>query len=485
MYKPIIGTCGNPECGRKDWIPTKRGLCRRCLLNYKNDRKNQKGTDTGVVEGAEGDICTSPKVPKSGRSYMGTFPGLSSRRKPTGELKLFQWIYQNRAHRSEVSGEPITFDVRCFSHILGKQAFGQFRLSSDNIVLKTPQEHDDWHNRRHKLKDDPRWDFVFEKEERLKQKYYNKAMSDYSILNVSLMNKAYPEMDGWQAGIRKVFKNVMDITPRAGFEASLLQAVEAFKPDIIFMQIQHPGIISTHTAAKIAQNSFVINWSGDIRVVTEPWYIDIGRHIQLTCFSNMRDVNNLRMLGINSDYLEIGIDPEIYKPLYEPRHGIVAMFNHYHNQYPLSAYRHQVVHALKEEFKDQFKVYGNNWGSVASGNLNHSQRLENEIYNQALIGINISHFSEPRYSSDRLLRCAASGTMVLSHQFPEMSPWEPGLNCDVFHDTSSLLSKCSYYLNHREESYQIAERGADLARTYFTFEAMAKNILELYTKNKK
>lgn len=93
-------------------------------------------------------------------------------RKKTGELNLFLEIWSERPHKSQVSGTPLQFDVRCFSHLLSKGAYPSLRLVKENIVLKTPQEHHDYQFNEHKIKDLPEWKWVFEKKAELKLNYY-------------------------------------------------------------------------------------------------------------------------------------------------------------------------------------------------------------------------------------------------------------------------------------------------------------------------
>jgi len=62
--------------------------------------------------------------------------------KPTGELVLFQAIWQSRPHICQVSGEPIKeFNVYCFMHVLSKKAYPKYRLFDKNILLVTPDIH--------------------------------------------------------------------------------------------------------------------------------------------------------------------------------------------------------------------------------------------------------------------------------------------------------------------------------------------------------
>lgn len=81
------------------------------------------------------------------------------RAKPTGQLKVFREIWEEREHVSEVSGAPLvdlpdnpkeepeqmTAWVRQFSHLLPKGSYRRYRLDKRNIVLKTAEEHDLWH----------------------------------------------------------------------------------------------------------------------------------------------------------------------------------------------------------------------------------------------------------------------------------------------------------------------------------------------------
>lgn len=95
-------------------------------------------------------------------------------RKSTGELLLFNKLWNERPHVSQVSGVPLgAFDIRLFSHICTKGAYPSLRLREDNIKMITKEEHDMWEFHRHKCKEDPRWDWVFKKYDELVYEYYN------------------------------------------------------------------------------------------------------------------------------------------------------------------------------------------------------------------------------------------------------------------------------------------------------------------------
>lgn len=60
---------------------------------------------------------------------------------------MFNWIWENRPHLSEVSGKPLLPKGHFkwhwqFAHILPKGTYSRFKLREDNIMLMLPEEHD-------------------------------------------------------------------------------------------------------------------------------------------------------------------------------------------------------------------------------------------------------------------------------------------------------------------------------------------------------
>lgn len=260
-------------------------------------------------------------------------------------------------------------------------------------------------------------------------------------------------------------------------DARCLEMYNEFKPDVVFMQIQAAGVIKPETVRAISMSK-VINWSGDIRVDTPQWMIDIAPYC-ISSFTNMKDVRVMKEAGFKAEYLEIGYDPLIYCPEGDkvvcPE--IVFMANHYGDMFPLSSFRAALVKILKDTFKDQFAVYGSGW-IAGDGNLGHSQREEAKYYRGAKIAINCSHFKVERYSSDRLLRILGSGVFCLTHDFPSMD-YEDGVHLSVFKNVNELIEKIKYYLSHDEERKQIAKRGQELVFNRNTFRHQVKNIIKL------
>lgn len=142
MFKPYYGTCDQCPADRQVLIViNKPHLC-----NYHNRLRKGK------------EIISSIKPKK---------------RKPTGEMDMFQAIWSERLHVSEVSGRPLGDVLKpvFFSHILTKAAYPRFRLNKDNVELVTPDEHNEWETGD---RSDSKWKRVKEKAQMLKEKYYQK-----------------------------------------------------------------------------------------------------------------------------------------------------------------------------------------------------------------------------------------------------------------------------------------------------------------------
>lgn len=95
-------------------------------------------------------------------------------RKVTGEAAMFNAIWQTRPNVSFVSRTILGNEAKAqfFSHVLPKSTYPAFRLNMDNIVLLTAEEHYLWDNgSRDKLRQNPRWDKMFELEQKLKDRY--------------------------------------------------------------------------------------------------------------------------------------------------------------------------------------------------------------------------------------------------------------------------------------------------------------------------
>lgn len=286
---------------------------------------------------------------------------------------------------------------------------------------------------------------------------------------------------------KRHFDQYQDISP-----GNAINAKVQFTPDIIFYQLQADKH-GNESSVKVGEHynkrfpeAFKINWSGDKRNGTEKWFFDFAKFVDVTTFSNEEDVNNLQKKGLRSEFMQIGIDPEIFTRSGEvsKAEDIVFLANN-HSGFPLSQERQKIASLLNINYGNKFGLYGIGWRK-GSGNLTgdeQMQRREATLYRGAKIAISVSNFNAKRYTSDRLLRAMASGVMVLSHNYKGIElDFMPGEHLDVFNNHNELQEKINYYLANPQKRKQIALSGCQYVHKKFTLDNMFGQIKKLYNE---
>lgn len=260
----------------------------------------------------------------------------------------------------------------------------------------------------------------------------------------------------------------------------------SWTPDILFFQIHSDNIDGTPTVdmfrpivEKLQQDGTrVINWNGDIRNRFPRWMAEFPADV--TAFANMRDV---REIPRNGKYLQIGIDPQVFKKWGETSNNdVVFMGNDYGSMFPLGQLRREAVTAL---LRLGGKIYGNYTGAI--GNLQAdpkdpfpNQSRESQTYSSCAIAISISHYNVERYTSDRLLRCMGSHCFTLAHHYEGIEQdFEVGYHLDTFKSLEEMEGKIRYWLEHAEEREKIAKQGFEHVHANYCYRNMVENILEL------
>jgi hypothetical protein len=160
MFRPHKNTCSG--CGQETIVVVKAMLCAKCNHEKKQAKKKAAGK----------------KPSKSFGSY--------GYKEPTGEKSVFEAFLESlpdeQQTRCFVCGERISLVMpHNFAHVLPKKQYERFRLNPANLRLlcfkiiadESGQGcHYDWDFKpRSELKNDPKWDKMFELEEQLKEEY--------------------------------------------------------------------------------------------------------------------------------------------------------------------------------------------------------------------------------------------------------------------------------------------------------------------------
>lgn len=242
------------------------------------------------------------------------------------------------------------------------------------------------------------------------------------------------------------------------------------QPDVIFAQCQDPTVWLPQDAAQCP--GFRVQWSGDVRQPLPQWYVELGRVIDLSLFSNEADPLVMAQQGANAAYLDIGFNENLYRPD-GPRGGhwppVLFLGGNYGDSFPLSQLRRDMVARLSAEFPSEFGVYGHGWSGPNAGALLNEQ-TEAEALRSCKIAINLSHYDLERYSSDRLLRSLGCGAFVLSHNYAGIEKdWKAGEHLVIWNDLEDLVSKVRWALGSQLLAGEIAEDGCKEAHARHTW----------------
>jgi spore maturation protein CgeB len=261
----------------------------------------------------------------------------------------------------------------------------------------------------------------------------------------------------------------------------ILKNSEQFKPDVTFLHIQRPGVITQELACLLT--GFVINYTYDVVLPIPQWYMDIGAHIDTTIFCDEKGVFDFRAMGYESDFMHVGYDHLVFRPngSVGDYGDIVFLGNHYSDKqmFDLTKFRYDMVDQLKTVYGDRFKVYGNGW-RYNDGNLMYREAKEAECYRSCKIAINVSHFDLERYTSDRMFRIMGSGGFCLTKWYPGIEKdFTDGVHVRVWKDLDELQTLVDYYLENEDERLAIASAGNKYVSEKLTWENRIKSIVDM------
>ena len=268
-------------------------------------------------------------------------------------------------------------------------------------------------------------------------------------------------------------------------------AIRQLDPTLVFMQLQGPDVIdvgllqSIHTEVR-DPSRVVALWSGDVGKVNGPWsgFDDAWSHryaslVDVMLYTGTGQANMQRARGMsNAAYLQIGFDEARYFPgaeeAYGSEHSVVFLGQNYNEQWNNipdndAQLRRDVVNAFQKSLP-RFAVFGPGWSKTQ---VLH-QTKAGDVYRKSLMALNVSLTSKlGRYSSDRVFRAMACGTVALVKRFEDME----GLG--LIHGKTALiwntveealsLAKTWSSLNQRNELRGIGRAGAVLAKKHYTW----------------
>lgn len=265
----------------------------------------------------------------------------------------------------------------------------------------------------------------------------------------------------------------------------LIEIVKKFKPNLIHMQLQFTGIITTNTISEIKRINpkiIITNWTGDVRATVPGYFTNIGKVIDYTLICNTGQIQNLIQANCkNPTYWQMGIDTNTNHPLYKKdfKYDCVFIGNCY-KDFPGYKARTEFCKALKNRYGARCGIFGTGWDNISNGPV--TWKDANDVYNSSKVVISISNFNNiADYFSDRLLMAMASGRPVLSWSFPNIGAYlVDGVNGYYTSSVEDGIAKMHNILKQSTEELNIVgTNGAKAVLENHTFVSRVYDLFKL------
>lgn len=270
--------------------------------------------------------------------------------------------------------------------------------------------------------------------------------------------------------------------------SDVLKFIKYTRADVAFLQYQQTPIEKELLQKLRESKTFTINWTGDVRVPLPQWYKDVSKDVDLTLFSNEDDPQEIRALGYNSDFLNIGFNERIYSPTGYRKlksYDVVFMGNNYEELFTLGSLRSDMVSSLHKRYGSKFGVFGMNWGDIPAVNLNANPLEEAAVYRSSKMAISLSHYDVTRYFSDRMFRIMGCRTLCLAKRYPGIEKdFKDKVHLVIWDTFDDLYKAIDYYCNNPLERMRIAYTGYEYVLSNHTWISRIQQLDTLITSYK-
>lgn len=274
--------------------------------------------------------------------------------------------------------------------------------------------------------------------------------------------------------------------------AEFRNAVLAYKPDWVWLQLQDTGVIQAGTITDIRRSlpSVVItHWTGDCRDQVSGYLASISKSAHVTFISSVGQLPLFRAAGAASaHYLQIGVDwdedvmgiPSWTPPFRIP--DVVFCANGYGGRYPGTRERESAVRTLIDARID-IGVIGAGWsGFPVVGRCEVKQ--QHHIYKRAKVALNINNFNDIElYYSDRQLIAMASGTPLVCKYIPGLErEFKDDVHCLWFKTPGELVDRVRMLLSDPAKRERIGRAGREEIMKNHSWTSRIRSILPLITR---
>lgn len=261
------------------------------------------------------------------------------------------------------------------------------------------------------------------------------------------------------------------------------------RPTIVFLRMQRGGTpitpeFITDLRHVCHPDAVIVHWNGDVYERVPQWMVDLGQVCDATLVPTTADAEAYARQGVkHPGYLASGVDEQTYnRSRAFISHELVLLANN-HSHVPGYARRLEITRRLRQTYGARVALYGRRWeGSEFASWARPFVMLETEAATNAgaaaVVCMSLHHDLE-RYTSDRLFRALASGSLCLVEEFPDYKGigLGHGINCAVWRDWDSLRPLVDVALGEGYPRADEIRAGALELAQFHTWRARALELL--------
>jgi hypothetical protein len=253
----------------------------------------------------------------------------------------------------------------------------------------------------------------------------------------------------------------------------LTYIIRQHKPNFIFLQVQTEKVFKPVDIQRIIdacpKGVQVLNWSGDVKPETIPWYIEVSKILNVcTAFSDSQSVTSVKNTGECAHLLPIGYEESVYNTAVEPiANGPEIVFTGtLYPRFPLMKDRMRMIEALYAKYGKRVAVYGGGWSSHAKHlaavlNSPISPEQTARVYRGAKVIIGLNNYNIPNYTSDRMFNACASGTLYLPMGFVGIEKlYTNNRHILVWNTVEELLARVDSVISSQSKRDQMGREAA-------------------------
>lgn len=322
----------------------------------------------------------------------------------------------------------------------------------------------------------------------------NPIVSKERVLYLPLFEQGWQVQKAQKIGLREALAKIALVREfdymyeynqsPSGMVVKLFEICRQFRPTIVLTQLHNSDQINSDDIRGLREmclsSTKFINWNGDYwpEQLLDKKGLNLARSFDLMTSVNRDVVREHQVQGINTQYWQIGWEPEGRR--YEPEvfFDVVFLASGY------SGKRQELGRFLNSQ-DFTLGLYGNGWpNGMSKGENLYNFKEACKIYRGAKIAIGDSQWPESGFVSNRIFQILVAGHCVLCHQW--FSGYEQlGLvdkvNCLIWKDLADLSVILDYWLSDTISQRRdiIAANGERLALERHSFDSRVSELWDM------